>query len=107
LFHWLYIEKLDLGFDEYNLTSLDEEAILDLSRDPKIIDKIIKSMAPAIHKYENIKKAIALQLFSGVRKNLDGTVLRGNIHIALIGDTFVVLVQKVWLCCKINEKLHN
>ena len=83
----LSIEKLDFGFDEYDLTSLDEEAILDLSRDPEIMDKIVKSVAPSIYGYENIKEAIALQLFSGVRKNLpDETVLRGNIHIALIGD---------------------
>jgi replicative DNA helicase Mcm len=60
---------------------------LNLSKDPEIIDKIIKSVAPSIYGHVNIKEAIALQLFSGVRKNLpDETVLRGNIHIALIGD---------------------
>ena len=90
----LYIEKLDFGFDEYDLTSLDEEAILDLSRDPEIMDKIVKSVAPSIYGYENIKIAIALRLFSGVRKDLpDGTVLRGNIHIALIGDPGIAKSQ--------------
>jgi replicative DNA helicase Mcm len=90
----LSIEKLDLGFEEYDLTPLDEEAILALSQDPEIIDKITKSIAPSIYGYEDIKKAIALQLFSGVRKDLpDGTVLRGNIHIALIGDPGIAKSQ--------------
>ena len=90
----LSIEKLDLGFAEYDLTLADKEGILDLSQDPEITDKIIKSVAPSIHGYENIKKAIALQLFSGVRKDLpDGTVLRGNIHVALIGDPGIAKSQ--------------
>ncbi len=58
------------------------------------MDKIIKSIAPSICGYETIKKAIAFQLFSGVRKYLpDGTVLRGNIHIALIGDPGIAKSQ--------------
>jgi replicative DNA helicase Mcm len=32
-------------------------------------------------------------LFSGVRKNLDGIVLRGNIHIVLIGDPGIAKSQ--------------
>lgn len=101
----LSIEKLDLGFDEYDLTSSDEEAILNLSRDPKIIDKIIQSIVPSIYGYDNIKKAIALQQFSGVRKDLpDGTVLRGNIHIALIGDPGIAKSQLLRKAIRISPR---
>lgn len=57
----LSIEKLDLGFDEYNLTSLDKEAILDLSRDPKIINKIIKVL---LLLFMDMKISKKLSLFS-------------------------------------------
>jgi replicative DNA helicase Mcm len=58
------------------------------------MDKIIKSIVPSIHVYEIVKKALAFQLFSGIRKYLpDGTVLRGNIHIVLIGDPGIAKSQ--------------
>ncbi|WP_292386913.1 minichromosome maintenance protein MCM [Methanosarcina sp. UBA5] len=81
------IQKKDMGFDEYVLSEKDEAEILKLSKDPEITDKIVKSIAPSIHGNETIKEALALQLFSGVKRELpDKTQLRGNIHIALLGD---------------------
>lgn len=83
----LSIEKTDLGFEDYILTQSDEEKILQLSKDPEILDKIINSVAPSIYGYKDIKEAIALHLFSGVKKYLpDGSTQRGVIHIGLIGD---------------------
>lgn len=83
----LSIEKTDLGFEEYVLTQSDEDSIIELSQDPEVIQKIIHSIAPSIYGYENIKEAIALHLFSGIKKYLpDGSSLRGVIHVGLIGD---------------------
>jgi replicative DNA helicase Mcm len=83
----LSIEKQNVGFDDYILTESDEEIIIKLSRDPKIKENIIGSIAPSIHGHDRIKKGLALQLFSGVRKILpDGTTERGNIHAVLIGE---------------------
>lgn len=87
IIHALSIEKKDLGFDEYILTQSDEDKIIDLSKDPEVIEKIINSVAPSIHGNEDIKEAVALQLFGGVEKFLpDGTKQRGAIHLGLIGD---------------------
>ena len=78
---------------------------MNLSRDPKIIDKIIQSIVPSIYGYDNVKEAIALQLFSGVRKDLpDGTVLRGNIHIALIGDPGIAKSQLLRKAIRISPR---
>lgn len=83
----LSIEKTDLGFEDYVITQSDEEKILELSKDPEILDKIINSVAPSIYGYRDIKEAIAVHLFSGVKKFLpDGSTQRGVIHIGLIGD---------------------
>jgi len=73
--------------EEIEISKEDERKILELAKDPKIREKIIQSIAPAIHGYDHIKKAIALLLFGGVPKELpDGTRIRGDIHILLVGD---------------------
>ncbi len=82
-----HIEKLVQEFEELELSEEDEEKILELSKDPHIHDKIINSTAPSIRGYRDVKEAIALQLFGGAVKELeDGTRLRGDIHILIVGD---------------------
>ena len=82
-----HIEPLEQEFEELHLSEEDEEKILELSKDPHIYDKIIKSTAPSIRGYREVKEAIALQLFGGAAKQLeDDTKLRGDIHILIVGD---------------------
>lgn len=82
-----HIEALEQEFEELNLTEEDEAKIIELSQDKNIYDKIIKSTAPSIRGYRDVKEAIALQLFGGSAKVLeDETRLRGDIHILIVGD---------------------
>lgn len=82
-----HIEPLEQEFEELQLSEEDEEKIIELSKDPNIYDKIIKSTAPSIRGYRDVKEAIALQLFGGSAKQLeDETKLRGDIHILIVGD---------------------
>ena len=82
-----HIEPLEQEFEELELSEEDEAKILELSKDPHIHDKIINSTAPSIRGYRDVKEAIALQLFGGAVKGLeDGTRLRGDIHILIVGD---------------------
>lgn len=70
-----------------NYTQQEEEHFKKMSKDATIENKIFKSIAPGIYGSEEIKKAIACMLFGGSRKRLpDGTALRGDINILLIGD---------------------
>lgn len=81
-------------YDEIQITAEDEQKILEMSRDPNLYDNIVKSIAPSIFGMERQKKAIALQLFGGSHKEMDdGTVIRGDIHILLIGDPGVAKSQ--------------
>ncbi|RLI76077.1 AAA family ATPase [Archaeoglobales archaeon] len=81
------IEPIEKEYEEIDISDEEKKKIIELSKDPDIVDKIIKSIAPSIYGYEKIKEAIALQLFSGVPKTLaDGTRKRGDIHILLVGD---------------------
>ncbi len=82
-----HIEPLEQEFEELQLSEEDEEKIIELSQDPNIYDKIIRSTAPSIRGYRDVKEAIALQLFGGAAKQLeDETKLRGDIHILIVGD---------------------
>ncbi|XP_071695613.1 DNA replication licensing factor MCM2-like [Rutidosis leptorrhynchoides] len=79
-------KKQDL-FSAYKLTQEDKEEIEKLSKDPRIGERIIKSIAPSIYGHEDIKTAIALAMFGGQEKNVQGKHrLRGDINVLLLGD---------------------
>ena len=51
-----------------------------------------------IYGNEDVKEAITLQLFGGIAKDIpDGTHLRGDIHVLLIGDPGIAKSQPVAL----------
>jgi len=65
----------------------EEERLRQLASDPDIFTKLAESVAPAIWGHKEIKKAIACLMFGGSRKALpDGTRLRGDINVLLLGD---------------------
>ena len=83
----LSIEVEDEQFEEMDITEEDERAIIELSSAPDLYEKMIDSLAPSIYGYREEKLAIIMQLFSGVRKELpDGSKIRGDLHMLLIGD---------------------
>ena len=71
----------------FRLTEEDERAIRALSKDPRIVERIVASMAPSIYGHTDIKTAIALSLFGGVSKQAQGKHdIRGDINVLLLGD---------------------
>jgi replicative DNA helicase Mcm len=74
-------------YEEIQITEEDESQIRDIAKSPEVFRKIVASISPTIYGYDTEKEALALQLFGGVAKELDdGTRIRGDIHILLIGD---------------------
>lgn len=84
----IYVKGIQQDFEELEITEDDKKKILEFSKDPKLIEKIVKSIAPGIYGHDEIKQAIALQLFGGTKgkEMLGGAKIRDNIHILLIGD---------------------
>jgi replicative DNA helicase Mcm len=81
------IIPMEETFEDVQINEEDERAIKELAANPKIIEKLVQSIAPSIWGHDEIKKALALQLFGGVRKVAsDGTRKRPDIHILLVGD---------------------
>jgi DNA replicative helicase MCM subunit Mcm2 (Cdc46/Mcm family) len=77
----------DEEFEDMDITEADKREIIELSNREDIYDAMVDSIAPAIYGYEEEKLAMILQLFSGVTKHLpDGSRIRGDLHMLLIGD---------------------
>ncbi len=75
-------------FMDIPISEEQEREILELSKSPDIFDKITRSIVPSIYGYDEIKQAVALQLFGGTPGKLlvDGGAIRSDMHILLIGD---------------------
>ena len=81
------IEFQQREYDEIPITEEEQKLILTFREDPKVLDRIVLSLAPTIKGMEEEKVAIALQLFGGVEKrHADGIRVRGDIHCLLVGD---------------------
>ncbi|MBT3303713.1 minichromosome maintenance protein MCM [Candidatus Woesearchaeota archaeon] len=82
-----HVEPKEESFHELSISKKQEDAILELSKDPHLLKKMIAAVAPSIYGHDLVKEALLIQLFSGVnKKRSDGVITRGDIHILLIGD---------------------
>ena len=106
----IYLEcnSLEIAEKEFEEVSIDEEeekAILELSADPELYYKISHSIAPTIYGNEDVKEAIALMLFGGIPKEMpDGSHLRGDIHMLLVGDPGIAKSQILRYVIKLSPR---
>jgi len=82
-----YISKKDNKLAVGALTDEDLKAIVALSKDERIADRVFASVAPSIYGHEFIKRSIALSMFGGEAKNPGGKHrVRGDINVLVCGD---------------------
>lgn len=75
------------GVAQTPLTDIDIRNINKVSKRKNVFDLLSQSLAPSIYGHDHLKKAILLMLLGGMEKNLDnGTHLRGDINILMVGD---------------------
>jgi replicative DNA helicase Mcm len=99
------IIPLEETFEELDISEEDERQILELSQDPRVFEKLARSITPSVWGYEEIKKSLVLQLFAGVQKvHADGQKSRGDIHILLVGDPGVAKSVTLDFMAKISPK---
>lgn len=78
---------LEESFEDLEISEEDETQIRELAADPNLFKRLSGSVSPSVYGYDEIKQAILLQLFGGVKKTKsDGGLARGDIHVLLVGD---------------------
>merc|ERR1739838_638946 len=84
------------------LTDEDIKALVALSKDERVAERIVASIAPSIYGHDDIKRAIALSLFGGETKNPGRKHrVRGDINVLACGDPgtaksqFLKYVEKI------------
>ncbi|KAJ4300238.1 MCM DNA helicase complex subunit [Collariella sp. IMI 366227] len=75
------------GVATATITDTDIRNINKIAKKSKLFELLSQSLAPSIYGHDYIKKAILLMLLGGMEKNLEnGTHLRGDINILMVGD---------------------
>jgi replicative DNA helicase Mcm len=99
------IEVAEKEFEEVEIDEKAEEEIITISKDPQVYRNIVNSIAPTIYGNDDVKEAIALQLFGGIMKEMpDGSHLRGDIHVLLIGDPGIAKSQLLRYVIKLSPR---
>lgn len=75
------------GLATATITDTDIRNINKIAKKKNLFHLLSQSLAPSIYGHDYIKKAILLMLLGGMEKNLEnGTHLRGDINILMVGD---------------------
>lgn len=83
----LLSSKAGGGIAQVVPTALDIRNINKIAKSKRVFELLSQSLAPSIYGHDYIKKAILLMLLGGQEKNLEnGTHLRGDINILMVGD---------------------
>lgn len=83
----LLSSKAGGGIAQAQMFDTDIRNINKVAKKKNIFELLSQSLAPSIFGHDHIKKAILLMLLSGMEKNLDnGTHIRGDINILMVGD---------------------
>lgn len=83
-----HLERIEKEFEALEISEEEARELIELSKKPDLFEIMTRSIAPSIYGHDEVKLAIALQLFGGNFNKVmpDGKRIRGEIHELLIGD---------------------
>ncbi|GAB64395.1 DNA replication licensing factor MCM7 [Plasmodium cynomolgi strain B] len=105
VFHIYYVQNNKENFNEHidNYDKIMEE-VQALKNSPNLYEKLAFNIGPEIYGHDDVKKALLLQLIGGCTKKKDGGMIRGDIHILLMGDPGVAKSQLMKKVCLIASR---
>lgn len=81
------MEEISQEMMKKQMSEAEWNRIYEMSRDKNLYENLVSSLFPAIHGNDEIKKGITLMFFGGVPKTTEeGTSLRGDINVCIVGD---------------------
>lgn len=87
------------------ISSEEEKIIRALAKNPDINENLIESFAPHIQGHELIKEAILLLIIGAPQRLLvDGSKIRGDINIFLVGDPGTAKSEMLKFCARIAPR---
>ncbi|MFQ5920809.1 MAG: minichromosome maintenance protein MCM, partial [Nitrososphaerales archaeon] len=73
--------------ERFTITQEDEQQIRRMAASPDVYERLLSSLAPHIYGHQILKESIILQIVGSSQRELeDGTKIRGDINILLVGD---------------------
>ena len=87
------------------MSSKDEKRIRSLSSSPDVYEKLVESFAPHIQGHSMIKESILLLITGSTQRLLtDGSKIRGDINIFLVGDPGTAKSEMLKFCARIAPR---
>mmetsp|Transcript_15335 Transcript_15335/g.61683 ORF Transcript_15335/g.61683 Transcript_15335/m.61683 type:complete len:457 (+) Transcript_15335:1340-2710(+) len=75
---------------------------LTLARDPNVAKRVAFSLAPSIYGHHHAKRSLAMALFGGCSKDVEGKHrIRGDVNVLLLGDPGCAKSQLLKYCCSL------
>ncbi|HLE47152.1 MAG TPA: LAGLIDADG family homing endonuclease [Candidatus Thermoplasmatota archaeon] len=92
-------------FEEIDIRPEDVPEITQIAANKDPYTLIRQSFAPELFGMDDVKDALILSLFGGVAKEfVDGTRIRGDIHVLLVGDPGVAKSQSLRYLAKLSPR---
>ncbi|MDC0042051.1 minichromosome maintenance protein MCM [Candidatus Nitrosopelagicus sp.] len=98
-------DKKSRKIQREEISSEDEKMIKSLSKSPDLYQQLIDSYAPHITGHEIIKESILLLMAGSTQRELeDGSKIRGDINIFLVGDPGTAKSEMLKFCVRVAPR---
>jgi|TARA_B100001750_G_scaffold5234_1_gene4214 replicative DNA helicase Mcm len=98
-------DKTSRRIEREQISPEEEKMIIALSKNPDIYERLIDSYAPHITGHEIIKESILLLMAGSTQRQLnDGSKIRGDINIFLVGDPGTAKSEMLKFCARIAPR---
>ena len=99
------VGKTSRRIEREQISPEEEKMISALSKNPDIYNRLIESYAPHITGHEIIKESILLLMAGSTQRQLnDGSKIRGDINIFLVGDPGTAKSEMLKFCARIAPR---